>query len=115
MRKTPRGARGRGSQRSVGAETTRGAEAPARVTRPLGFISMARPAGGGKLSPCPAGATCTGTPATTPDCYVNGGGPVVEGRIVLTCGTRSQVNHVNPAIADSDTGSRLTSIDVEIE
>ena len=49
MRKTPRGARGRGSQRSVGAETTRGAEAPARVTRPLGFISMARPAGGGKL------------------------------------------------------------------
>ena len=66
-------------------------------------------------APCPAGATCAGTPATTPDCYVNGGGPVVEGRIVLTCGTRSQVNHVNPAIADSDTGSRLTSIDVEIE
>jgi len=66
-------------------------------------------------STCPAGATCIGTAPPRAACSVNGGGGIDGGRIVLTCGSRSEVNYVNPALADTDNGSRVTRIEVEIE
>jgi hypothetical protein len=70
---------------------------------------------GPPASACPAGATCTGTAAVAPACYASGGGGIDEGRIIVNCGFRSQADYTNPATADTDSGSRLMRVEIEIE
>lgn len=66
-------------------------------------------------STCPSGATCSGDAPPSPACTVNGGGGFDEGRALIHCGTRSEVNYTNPAIDDTVSGQRWRRVRVEIE
>lgn len=67
-------------------------------------------------STCPAGYTCTGeTRSTASTCYSSGGNSYEDGRIVVSCGQRSQTNYVDPGTADTESGVRWRSVAIEIE